>query len=261
MRTPSDGWDPDEREVLASAELDRQLDAVRERHTLGQEDEARLRSRIQREARTETARMRGANAWPRWGRVLAAASVVLIAGTIWMLRREGGTLPGARAPEPAVGVAPPPSPVFYLPLDKPAVKISPASLAYRGPAGLNPLLADLKPAFDAFRAGDYPGADREFSALSTKYASSVEIPFYQGVARLLMGNARDAIASLTAAERLADSAFAWDVAWYRAVAEERAGDLAGARRRLTALCGQPDSRAKSACDALKLLPAGRVPTP
>jgi hypothetical protein len=180
---------------------------------------------------------------------------MLVAGTIWILRGGDAALPSSTPPESTVAAgSPSPSPVYYLPLDKPAVKISPASLAYRGPGGENPLLADLKPAFDAFRADDYQGADREFSALSGRYATSVEITFYQGVARLFSDHPNEAIASFTAAERLADSSFAWDVAWYRAVAEERAGNPAGARSRLTTLCAQADTRAKTACDALKLLP-------
>jgi hypothetical protein len=251
MKTPPDGWDADERDVIESEELRNELDAVRARHTLGRVDEARLLARIQREVRAGAARNRsGSRGW--WIGLVAAAAV-LIAGSIWMLRRGDGTSTGLKAPETSVAVAPP-APVFYLALDKPVVKISPGALAYRSPAGANPLLADLKPALDAFRASDYQLADREFSALSGKYPSSIEIAFYQGVARLFFGNVQGAIASFTAAERLSDFAFAWDVAWYRAVAEERAGNLAGARTRLTDLCAQADSRAKTACDALKRLP-------
>lgn len=254
MKAPSDGWEPDEREALASDELGRELEAVRARQALGPEDEARLFARIHREARTESARAGGS--WRRL--VLAAAGIILITGTIWTLRRDG-TAPPVQLPATTVAVAPAAAPVFYLPLEKPDIKISPAALAYRGPGGQNPLLADLKPAFDAFRASDYQRADREFSALSGTYPKTIEIAFHQGVARLFVGNVQGAIASLTAAEGLADSSFAWDVAWYRAVAEERAGNLAGSRGRLTGLCGQADTRAKTACDALKQLPGGRVP--
>jgi hypothetical protein len=252
MKTPSDGWDADEREVLESNELGRELEAVRARHTLGPEDQARLLSQIERQARTESAPTHRPTPW-RWGLMLAAASIIVITGTVWLLNRNSGTLPDVQAPESTVAVASPP-PVFYLPLEKPDIKVSPAALAWRGPGGTNPLLADLKPAFDAFRASDYPRADREFSALSGKYPASIEIAFYQGVARLFVGNPQGAMVSLTAAGRLADSAFAWDVAWYQAVADERTGNLADARTRLTRLCAQPDSRAKTACDALKLLP-------
>ena len=252
MKTPSDGWNADERDVLESDRLARELDAVRARHALDAADEARLLERIQRESRTGA--VRGGGSW-RWGLGLAAAAVLLIAGATWIFRRDDETVQGTKTP-PSVATAPsPPSaPVFYLPLEKPVIKISPATLAYRGPGSENPLLADLRPAFDAFRAGDYQTADREFSALSGKYASAIEIAFYQGVSRLFAGDPKGAIASLTAAGRLADSSFAFDVSWSRAVAEERAGNLAGARAQLTTLCAQPDARAATACEALKRLP-------
>jgi hypothetical protein len=257
MKAPSDGWDADEREVLALGGLSRELEGVRARHELAPGDEARLLARIQDQARQSKA---GAGPSWGWGFVLAAASVLLVVGAIWMFHRGDSAIEGVTAPASTVAVATP-SPAFYLPLDPPAVKVSPSALAWRGPTRENPLLADLKPAFDAFRAADYQRADREFSALSGKYPASIEVAFYQGVARLFVGNAADAIASLTAAERLADSAFAWDVSWYRAVAEERAGNLTAARTRLTGLCAQPDARAKAACDALTRLPGGRAPAP
>ena len=257
MKAPRDGWDQDEREVLASPELSAQLEAVRARHALGPDDEARLLARIRNQA--SPSKTRGGS-WG-WGFVLAAATVLLVVGTVWTLRqRAGSAVEGVGRPESTVAVATP-APAFYLALEKPVIKVSPAALAWRGPRGENTLLADLKPAFDTFRASDYQLADREFSAVSGKYPKSIEIAFYQGVARLLAGNAPGAVASLTVAERLADSSFAWDVAWYRAVAEERAGNLAAARARLTGLCAQPDARAKAACDALTRLPGGRAPTP
>lgn len=259
MKSPSDGWDPDEREVLESVEMGRQLDAVRARHSLGPEDEARLLARIQQDTRASKARP--AVRWWRWAVPITAAAGILIVATIVLRRdRDNTTGTAGTAPERTIAAASP-APVFYLPLDKPAIKISPSALAWRGPGGQNPLLADLKPAFDAFRANDYERADREFSALSAKYPTSIEIAFHQGVARLFVGNVQGAIASLTAAEALADRSFAWDVAWYRAIAEERAGQVADARARLTRLCAEPDSRAKTACDALAGLPGGRLHTP
>lgn len=248
MKTPSDGWDRDEREVLAVEGLSRELEAMRARQALGPEDEDRLLARIEREARTaETGR--AGRSW-QWGLVLAAATVLLVVGGIWMFGRGGE---GVTRPESTVAVATPAPPVFSLPLDKPDLKVSPSALAWRAPGGDNTLLADLKPAFDAFRAGDYSGADREFSALSGKYPKSVEVALYQGVARLFIGNVTGAIERLTAAEGLADSSLSWDVAWYRAVADERAGNLASARARLTGLCAQPDARARTACEALSRL--------
>lgn len=250
MRTPSDGWDEDEREALALDDLGAELEAIGARRALGREDEDSLLARIEREGRSADARRTG-RSW-QWGLVLAAASIVLIAGTVWMIRRDpGAALPGV-TPESTVAAAKP-APAFVLPLEKPDIKASPAALAWRGPKGDNTLLADLKPAFDAIRADDYALAEREFAAMTGKYPGAIEIAVYQGVARLFLGNVAGAIENLTAAEKLADRSFAWEVAWYRAVAEERAGNVAGARSRLKSLCAQPDARAKAACDALARL--------
>ena len=256
MKTPADGWDDDERQALESDDLGRDFEAVRARQALGPADEARLLARIHREAQASRKPARTSMG----SRVLlAAAAILLIVGTIWVLRREPSST-AVKSSAPTV-VSATPAPVLYLALEKPAVKISPATLAWRGPVEKNPLLADLKPAFDAFRADDYARADREFSAIAGKYPKSIEISLYQGVARLFLGNVAGAIESLTAAERLGDSAFAWDVAWYRAIADERAGTLSAARTRLTGLCAQADARSQTACDALKRLPAGRLPMP
>jgi Flp pilus assembly protein TadD len=82
----------------------------------------------------------------------------------------------------------------------------------------------------------------------------VEIALYQGVARLFLGNLEGAVERLTRAEQLADAAFAPDVSWYLAVAEERAGRREQARARLTALCAAGQDRSNEACrgvDGLK----------
>jgi len=252
VKPPADGWDREEQETLAP--FQDELAAIRSRHALSDHDKARLLRRIQQDA-ARSPSLAGI-LWTRpW--LLAAASVLIVAGGIYLLRgmRAAPELP---APPPTSQVAAaPPAPVYLLALNKPDLKVSPAALTYRSAAARNPLLADLKPAFDAFRAGDYAGANREFSALAPRYPKSVEVFFYQGVARLFLADATGAIASLTTAGKIADSAFAWDIEWYRSVAEERAGNLGAARERLVRLCQRADTRAAMACDAVKTLPAGK----
>jgi hypothetical protein len=218
-------------------------------------EESRLLARIQRDAKRST-EPRAGWSW-RWNIALAGATVLfLVAGSVVIFRNTLTPQPAPqRQPEATVAVAPPPpAPVFRLALEKPDVKLSPSALTWRGSGGENRYLADLKPAFDAFRSGDYATADREFSTLAARYPSAVEVSFYQGVARLFLNDVPGAITSLTAAERLADNSFAWDVGWYRAIAEERAGHVAEARDRLSRLCRLADVRASSACDALKRIP-------
>ncbi|HKE88415.1 MAG TPA: hypothetical protein VKB50_31880, partial [Vicinamibacterales bacterium] len=64
-----------------------------------------------------------------------------------------------------------------------------------------------------------------------------------------------AIESLSAAEAVGDRTFAADIAWYRAVADERAGHGADARTRLEAVCAAKSEGAERACQALKQLPS------
>ena len=145
----------------------------------------------------------------------------------------------------------PPAPAFEMPLDKPEIKLSVAALTWRGAGIDNPFLMDLKPAIDAFRGSDYVAADRVFSSLAPKYPQSPEVPYYHGVTRLFLKDAPGAIALLGRAQRVGDKTFAADIAWYRAVAEQRAGNSAAARERLAGLCGEPGERSAAACDALK----------
>lgn len=253
MKPPADGWDRDEQEALAP--FQQEFVAIRERHALSEHDKARLLRRIQQEAGQSQGR--ASMFWTRpW--LLAAASVVILAGALTLLRSPPGPAVSPPAPERAAAVATaPPVPVYLLALDKPDLKVSPAALTYRSAAVENPLLADLKQAFDAYRADDYATASREFAALAPRYPRSVEVFFYQGISRLFLADAPGAIASLTTAGKIADSAFVWDIEWYRAIAEERAGNFAAARDRLSRLCQRADTRAPRACDVVKALPSAK----
>lgn len=183
------------------------------------------------------------------GSTLAAGVLV-----VWVAQRQVPTTPSAPQPETTVADARPPSaPRFQLPLEKPDVKLSMAALTWRGSTTENQLLADLKPALDAYRAGDYRTADREFTTLDSRYPRTIEVLFYQGVARLMLDDPRGAIAALTAAEQVADQTFAPDVGWYRAIADERAGNLRESRARLDSLCKNGQQHASQACEALKRL--------
>jgi TolA-binding protein len=133
------------------------------------------------------------------------------------------------------------------------VKLSVAALTWRGSQAQNPLLADLKPGLDAFRAQDYAAAVRELSPVAAKYPNAIEAHFYLGVSRLFLDDAQGALHSLTAADRLADTSFAPDVAWYLAAAHQRRGNVAEARRALTRVCAAESPRAAEACRVLETL--------
>ena len=217
---------------------------------LSADDEARLLERIRRDRRS--GRARRAFRPLVWSSLLAAAAAAVIAVVMVERSRPAPVGPVSGVP---LDAAPPPSAQpavtrFQLSLDKPDVKLSPRALTYRGLADGADFASQLKPALDAYREGDYARADREFTALAPRYPQAVEVFFYQGIARLFLNDVAGADVSLSAADRLADESFATDVAWYRAVVDERLGRLADARARLASLCAQGNQpRQRSACEA------------
>jgi hypothetical protein len=222
------------------------VDGVSDDHPgLTADDQSRLLRRIKEEA------ARSAEPSPRrwvwlWQPAFAtAAVVVVVAATAWLLR--GREAPASPEPETQVAVnQPPPVVDRVLPLDKPVIKISAAALTFRG-ASDNQLLADLKQPFDAMRADDYRTAIDAFSSLAMQYPMSVEVAYYDGVARIFLDDVAGALASLARAEQIGESSFASDIAWYQAVALERAGRRDEARDRLRALCDAKAARSAEAC--------------
>jgi hypothetical protein len=223
-------------------------------------DQDRLLARIMKEA--SGAGHRETRDWPVWGwlrPVLLGSGLVAVASLVWFV--AGKTEVGERIypPETQVVVALPPAvPPFLLPFEKPDVRLGMGALTWRGskPANTedgNQLLASLKPGLDAFRQGDYATANRELTALDLRYPDTIEILFYQGVSRLFLNDSRGAIAAFDAAEALGDPTFEGDVLWYRAVAEQRSGNVTDARARLNAICRAGGADAARACTALEQL--------
>jgi hypothetical protein len=125
------------------------------------------------------------------------------------------------------------------------------ALTWRGPGDGSQLLHDLKRGFDPYRKNNFALADREFSALELRYPDAIEPFFFGGVSRLFLNEPARAIVALQRAAELADTRFAPEVAWYRALAEQRAGHSADARKRFNVLCRGASNRAERACEVLK----------
>jgi hypothetical protein len=249
MKTPADGWDADEREALE--ELQDVLSRTSE-PLLTRTDEDRLLARIYSDARRGTPSEKPAR-WVWLNPALATAALLVLALGAWFVTRTPPVSPATPVkPEQTIAATPAP-PAFQLPLDKPDVTLSLSALTWRGSTGANQLLTDLKAPLDAFREGDYTRADREFTALESRYPQAIEVFFYAGVSRLFVNEPDRALAALTRAAEVADATFAPRVAWYRAIAEQRAGNLAGARERLGELCRGSSDRAAAACAAVKQL--------
>jgi hypothetical protein len=236
----------------ADADADVHLDA---------ESEQRLFDRITREAHAAAPKPAAA-ARPRWRPAmiyssLAAAAVLILAVVVMRPGREDSPTPAGPTP-PAVTTTTPVEPVSIA-FDKPEVRLSASALTWRGDPSANPFLRDLAPAFDAYRAGDYPRAAAVFDRLATVYPDAIEVRFYQGASRLLAGDAAGAIAPLEAAARLRNATFADDVAWSLAVAQQRAGRSSEARARFADLCRGASPHAAAACAALTALGAPPAP--
>jgi len=207
--------------------------------------QAKLLGRVQR----EIARERRSSATRSWLRpVLIASAVAASAAIAWLFVRPATTpdIPISTQVVPQAEQAP----AFQLAFAKPDVRLSMAALTWRGGGSDNQLLADLKPAFDAYRQGDYAAAEPALTALAARYPNTIEILFYQGVSRLYLDDARGAVAALSAAEAVADGTFIGDVRYYRAVAEQHAGDTGEARTRLDVLCREKGPESARACMSL-----------
>ena len=224
----------------------------------------RLLARITQSARQEQPQRRP---WfsrpPVWAPMAAAAAIAIVAIVRPSLRPAAPAAPAATPAAPAATPAAPPTivarnePPVLLPLDKPDVKLSVAALVWRGPSGDTSLVDALAPGLDAYRATDYARAAEMLEQVGRRYPASIEAPFYRGVSLLFLNEPADAIAELKKAERMNDDAFAVDVAWYLAIAEQRTGDVAAARARFDALCRRTTSRTAAACDAVKKLDGAR----
>jgi hypothetical protein len=218
---------------------------------ISDQDRDRLWLRVQRTAQRGADRPRYSRAWKWWVPATAAiaASIVVF---VWIGRRASGPLiSSAPRSERTVATAQPAAPrLALLPLDHPAVRVGTSALAWRGTDARNAFVADLKSPLDAYKRGDFAAAAGQLSVLQGRYPRAPEVFFYQGISRLQLNDTAGAIAALLAAERIADPGFADDVAWYLAVAEQRAGSIDGAVTRLAALCGGAGPRAAAACAAL-----------
>jgi len=193
---------------------------------------------------------------------LAVAATLLIGVLVSRDQRPQNTAPDSPSPStPGSSVAVPPAPAFQIAFTKPDVKWSAGALIWRGASSDPPFMVDLTPAMEAYREGDDARAEQAFDRLAGKYPESIEVLFYQGVTHMLRGDFAGALAPLAAADRLKNVTFADDVTWFLGVAEQRSGQTAQSRSRLSILCDKNGSRAPEACAAVAGLDAQPERTP
>lgn len=240
--------DPATRAVVTGLdEVDPEFDGVQE---------ALLLARIKKEA----AASRPQSTWTWRPLAFGGAVAAAVVAALWLGRPITSDRTVASAPTPqAASVDARPNPAYEIPFDKPDVTLSLKALTWRGGGSDNRLLADLKPGLDAFRGGDYTAADRAFASLEQKYSDAVEVFFYGGASRLLLNEPARAIAAFDRAAAVADETFAPRVAWYRAVAHQRAGNAAEATRQLQAICSAGGEKSRDACAAVTAMAGSRAP--
>lgn len=241
----SSAWSRALVEGLRDAQGNDRLDSVTEQ---------RMLDRITRQAAAAAPRQRWRMAIAVGG--FAVAATLLLAVLVSRRSPERVVPVDAVAPPQAatgINAAPQPAAPLLIAYTKPDVKLSTAVLTWRGDAD-NPLLRDLAPAFEAYRADDYARAVAAFDKLAAQYPAVVDVLFYQGVSRMLAGDDAGAVGPLAAAEALNEPAFLDDAPWFLAVAQQRSGS--GEPRRLfQQLCRGKSSYAADACKAVALLDA------
>jgi hypothetical protein len=178
----------------------------------------------------------------------AAVAAALVLAVVWFTHRAAAPAQPAAATV-AAPATPAPPPLYHLPLDPAPVKLTALALVLRSANASATFADDAAPAFAAYRAADYNGAAGAFAAIAATYPKSVEVRFYEGVSRLLVGDAAGTQTKLREARTLDTGAFADDITWYLAAADDRAGDRPSARAGLDALCRGTSPYTARACAA------------
>lgn len=201
---------------------------------------------------------------PVWTWLAAAMVIGALGGTLWLAsaRRPaddtGSPGPASRSESPAAV----PAPTLARPLAPPAwaasvvaveVRMPPAlALTLRGEAPRDAanraaLVRALRPALDAYRAGEYARAAAALTPLAAAHPDQLEIAFYAGASHLLAGDAvaaRPLLAAAASSELVGD-----DARWFEAIALARVGEVERATTALRELCARRGPRAPDACAA------------
>jgi hypothetical protein len=188
-----------------------------------------------------------------WAAGAAAAAVLCV----FALRESPApaTMPPAAKPPvaPVAAAIPVARPSYRLPLAPAPLRLPfAAALVLRGQAQQTPAayLKALGQALEPYRAGRYPEAARALAELAGQNPQAVEPLFYEGVARLMAGDAAGALPLLERSQKTGGEALNDDIAWYIAVALERTGDWARAAAQLGEVCRSESPYREAACRAL-----------
>ena len=194
-----------------------------------------------------------------WRLPLAAALVIGCAGTFawWMRAPVAPVAPSAPiapvAPVPPVSPVSPVSPVAMWTVEALPVRVPLSAVGVSRSAENRAASAALLDALVPYQAGRYADAIPALREVARLYPESGEAALYLGVTLLLADQPGDALAPLERAAGQVETARRADVEWYRATAEQRAGQTSEARDRLAALCTAAGGYQQRACAATQAL--------
>jgi tetratricopeptide (TPR) repeat protein len=189
---------------------------------------------------------------PFWRLPLAAALVIGCAASIaWWIRTPAVSV----SPAPVAPVAPVATvaPMTMWTVEALPVRMPLSAVGVSRSAENRAASAALLDALAPYQAGRYADAVPALQEVARSHPESGEAALYLGVALLLADRPGDALAPLERAARQVESARRADVEWYRATAEQRAGQTSAARDRLAALCAAAGGYQQRACAATQAL--------
>ncbi len=188
-----------------------------------------------------------------WRLPLAAALVIGCAGTFAWWMRAPGAPSAPHAPVAPVAPVSPVAPVAMWTVEALPVRVPLSAVGVSRSAENRAASAALLDALAPYQAGRYADAIPALREVARLYPESGEAALYLGVTLLLADQPGDALAPLERAARQVETARRADVEWYRATAEQRAGQTSEARDRLAALCAAAGGYQQRACAATQAL--------
>lgn len=183
---------------------------------------------------------------------LAAATITL---AIWI----GEQRTTVRVSPPATNVAQQPvtpAPPSVLVWEKLPIKLQASTiLVVRGAPHTQQekYAATLTSALGYYRDEKYPEAAKELAQVTQEFPRGVEGQLYLGITQLKLAENTEAIASLSAAQKLGIEQFRDEAAWYLALAYNAAGDTQNALAELQKLCQGKESYTERACAGVQEL--------
>jgi len=189
--------------------------------------------------------------WPAFALVAGAAVAVFALTLALVLKGQTASATAGPLSSPQTQLRPT-APQTTFVLKKALIKDpAPAVLTARTTIGETRRFADdFAVAMDPYAHDEGVEAVRRLESLSRMYASSADVFYYLGVARLLINDNEGALTALNTANRLPHESLRDDVAWYRAIALDRLGRTAEAKRDASVLCSRAGEYQEQACAAV-----------